>query len=177
MDNGVQYIWSDLRDELEKFITSKVKDTSLSDDILQDVFIKIHLNIHQLKDSSRLTAWVYQITRNMIADHFKRKKFPDHSRPANLAEEERDEDLYRSLSDCVNSKIAKLSPHSREAVLLAYFKNYSQKELADFLGISYSGAKNRVQRAREKLRQSILDCDNVESDSKGNLVNFNEKKV
>ena len=52
------------------------------------------------------------------------------------------------------------------------FKNYSQKELAEHLKISYSGTKSRVQKAKEILRENILDCPNVESDSEGKLLNF-----
>jgi RNA polymerase sigma-70 factor, ECF subfamily len=172
MKEDIQYIWNDLHQELKKFIYAKVKNTPIADDILQEVFIKIHIHIHQLKDPGKLTSWVYQITRNTIQDFFKKNTFPSGIELAQLSGTEKDDDIYRSLSNCINSKIAKLSPTDQEAVLLTYFANYSQKELADFLGISYSGAKNRVQRAREKLRKSILACENVEIDSKGNPTDF-----
>ena len=82
---------------------------------------------------------------------------------------------YQRLSDCINGKIAELSPNHKEAILLTAFKNYSQKELADYLGISYSGTKSRVQKAKELLKDSILDCPNVEADTTGKLLGYEKK--
>ncbi len=48
--------------------------------------------------------------------------------------------------------------------------NLSQKELAKRLNISHSGAKSRVQRGREKLKQLILECCALKSDVYGNLT-------
>lgn len=177
MKNNVQSIWSDLHEELHKFIKAKLGNSTDSDDILQDVFVKIHLNIHQLKDASKLTAWVYQITRNTLADHQKQVRFTIAPDSIMLAENADDEKLYQSLSNCINTKIARLPEQGLQAVLLTYFKNYSQKDLAEFLGISYSGAKNRVQRAREQLKQWVLDCENVETDPSGKITDFNEKNI
>ena len=73
MENEIQNIWKDLHQELQKFIFFKVKNKQISEDILQDVFLKIQLQVHTLKDSSKLTSWVYQITRNTILDHFRKE--------------------------------------------------------------------------------------------------------
>jgi len=173
MNPDIRLIWLDLHGELRKFINHKVKDNAAVDDILQDVFIKVYLNVHQLKDVSKLTSWVYQIARNTINDHYKQAHESADLSSLELAVDEAQEPIYQSLSQCINSKILGLSNQDREAVLLTYFKDYSQKELAVFLGISYSGAKNRIQRAREKLRHSILDCEKVDSDSSGRITDFN----
>lgn len=81
MEKEIEYIWADLHQELRSFIHKKVNDADLSEDLLQDVFLKIHQNIHALADSSKLTAWVYQITRNTIADHFRKKSQAKHLNP------------------------------------------------------------------------------------------------
>jgi RNA polymerase sigma-70 factor (ECF subfamily) len=53
---------------------------------------------------------------------------------------------------------------------LADFEGLSQQELADRAGISLSGAKSRVQRARQQLRDMLLDCCKIERDSRGGVV-------
>ena len=58
--------------ELENFIYSKVKDKVISKDILQEVFVKIHLHQHSIKDQSKITAWIYQLTRNTIHDNYRK---------------------------------------------------------------------------------------------------------
>lgn len=177
MNIRIQEIWTDLYQELKKFISSKVKDIDTTEDILQDVFLKIQLKVHTLTDCSKLTSWVYQITRNTIADHYRKTTSSEVQIDGlDLAEQDHEEPLYHSLSNCINQKINKLSDKYRQAILLTYLNAYSQIELAEKLNISYSGAKTRVQRGREKLKDLILDCPNVEADSKGNLVAYEPPK-
>ncbi|WP_370088118.1 sigma-70 family RNA polymerase sigma factor [Ekhidna sp.] len=159
--DAVEYIWQDLRSELSTFIVSKIQDKETAQDILQDVFIKVHLNLGQLHDPSKLTSWIYQIARNCIADHFRSASTNNKLADFELPEDENDEPLYASLSGCINSKINKLPDDERRAIVLTYFQNVSQRELAEMLGMSYSGVKSRIQRTRERLKKSILECDNV----------------
>lgn len=172
MNRQIEEIWTDLHQELKNFILSKVGNIDTSEDILQDVFLKIHLNIHTLLDCSKLTSWVYQITRNAVADHYRKINLEVQTNGFDFAEQENEEPLYLSLSNCINQKISKLSEKYKQAILLTYFDNYSQIALAKELNISYSGAKTRVQRGREKLQELIVDCQNVETDHKGNLIAY-----
>jgi RNA polymerase sigma-70 factor (ECF subfamily) len=177
MNIRIQEIWADLYQELKKFILSKVKVIDTTEDILQDVFLKIQLNIHTLTDCSKLTAWVYQITRNTNADHYRKSTNSEVQVDGfDLAEQDNEDPLYHSLSNCINQKINKLSDKYQQAILLTYLNGYSQSELAEKLNISYSGAKTRVQRGREMLKDLILDCPNVETDSKGNLISYEPPK-
>lgn len=159
MENEIQNIWKDLHQELQKFIFFKVKNKQISEDILQDVFLKIQLHVHTLKDSSKLTSWVYQITRNTILDHFRKENNLSSIENIDIPEADKDID-YLKLSNCINSKISNLPPAYKEALLLTILKDFSQIELADYLGISYSGAKSRVQRGKEKVKTLVLNCEN-----------------
>lgn len=172
MDKQIKEIWTDLHQELKKFIFSKVKDVDTSEDILQDAFLKIQLNIHTLSDCSKLTSWVYQITRNAVADYYRKTNFEVQIDGLDFAEQENEESLYLSLSNCINQKISKLSGKYKQAILLTYFKNISQITFAEELDISYSGAKTRVQRGREKLKDLLVDCKNVVTYKKGNLIAY-----
>jgi len=69
--NTTENIWLNLSANLKSFILSKVSDKAAADDILQEVFVKIHLKINTLKDDSKLNPWLYQITRNLIADYYR----------------------------------------------------------------------------------------------------------
>lgn len=148
MSKLIEQIWVDLHDELKKFIFSKVGDSSTSEDILQDVFVKIQLNIHTLANHSKLTSWVYQITRNAVADHYRRQIVVPGIAHYELAEEEHEEPLYQRLSNCINQKIHKLPKKYKQALLLTYHEAYSQTALAEKLNLSYSGAKTRIHRVR-----------------------------
>ena len=173
MKNEINTIWLDLNEELYYFILGKIKDEQLSKDIHQEVFLKIQSKIHQLQHTSKLTSWVYQITRNTIIDHFRKKSQNtiDISE-FDMPEEQGDDFDYSKLTNCINQKIDELSAQHKEAIVLTSFQNYSQKELAKHLNISYSGTKSRVQKAREILKDQLLDCPNVETDSTGKLLDF-----
>lgn len=173
MKDEIKNIWIDLNEELYKFILNKTKDEHITKDILQEVFIKIQTKIHQLKHTSKLTSWVYQITRNTVLDYYRKLNIKNLSLDdLDIPEIETDNFNYSKLSSCINQKIENLSSKHKEVIVLTSFKNYSQKELAEYLKISYSGTKSRVQKAKKILKENILDCPNVESDSTGKLTDF-----
>ena len=171
MNNEIQIIWKDLCQELSIFIDSKIKNEEISKDILQETFLKAHMNIHKLRDTSKLTAWIYQITRNNINDYF--RKHQQTIQIDHLALPIIKELSYQNLSNCINSKIKQLPKKYEEAIVLTTFQNLKQTELAEYLGISYSGTKSRVQRAKEKLKELVIDCENVESDTKNKIIEHN----
>lgn len=154
--------------ELRGFIARRVRDTALAKDIAQDVVLKVYSRFDQLKDSEKVTGWMYQIARNTITDHFRKaSKSPD---PREFVWE----DQYSTLTDCVHGclkeMMATLPDKYREALELAELGNMSQTELAEKLQISYSGAKSRVQRARQLLRERMDAQYRIEMDAYGNVV-------
>ncbi len=173
METKINAIWIDLNEELYKFILGRVKDEQTSKDIHQDVFLKIQTKINQLHHTSKLTSWIYQITRNTIIDYYRKIKKENISiNDVDIPETEEQSFHYSKLTNCINQKIENLSFNHKEAIILTSFKNYTQKELAKHLNISYSGTKSRVQKAREILKDNILNCPNVTSDITGKLLDF-----
>ena len=74
MKVNIEELWLQLGNKLRAFILSKVHDETIADDILQEVFLKMHLNIDTLNDDTKIQSWIYQITRNLIIDHFRSVK-------------------------------------------------------------------------------------------------------
>ncbi len=66
-------IWDKFSDVLKRFIYNRVKNNELTNDLLQEVFIKVHLNINTLKNEESIKSWVYTITNNVIHDYFKKQ--------------------------------------------------------------------------------------------------------
>lgn len=155
----------------------RVRDPQVAEDILQDVFVKIHARIDTLKDESKLESWIYQVARNAIADFYR-----GHSLTAELVEtipapdeREAEDDVEKQLSSGLKEMVESLPRDYRDAILLTEFEGLSQRELADELGLSFSGAKSRVQRGREKLRQMLLDCCHFEFDRLGGIINYSPR--
>lgn len=162
-------IWQEFHQQLFNFINKRVKDKDIANDILQDVFIKIHLKLETLSHEDKLTSWVYQITRNSILDFYKKQK-PQVDIPESLIEISEEKTYNAEMSNCLKPMIEQLPVDYKEAILQTELGNLSQKEYAQKIGISYSGAKSRVQRARQQLHQLFNECCKVESDKYGNII-------
>ncbi len=66
-----QDVWNLYATDVKRFILSKVKHSLITDDILQDTFLKIHTKLHTLKEQSKLKSWVFSIARNTMLDYFR----------------------------------------------------------------------------------------------------------
>jgi RNA polymerase sigma-70 factor (ECF subfamily) len=89
-----------------------------------------------------------------------------------LPEELPDEDIITELSPCVRTMVTSLPTQDRQALILTEYQGLTQKDLAERLGLSFSGAKSRVQRARAKLKQQLLECCHFELDRRGHVIDY-----
>lgn len=177
MTTEVTNIWTAFHKELKAFILNKTRNSADTDDILQEVFIKIIRNIDKVNQAENLRHYLYVIVRNAINDYFRnRKQIVDNSEVEEKLTEEETQSLNSTIAECcIKLFINKLPDNYRNALLITEFQDISQKELAEKLNISYSGAKSRVQRGKEKLRELILNCCSYQSDKYGNLIDTEDK--
>lgn len=172
MATEIASIWERFHIELKTFIKNTTRNSSDTDDILQDAFVKIIGNWDKVNQSDNLRSYLYGIVRNTIYDHFKKRPLiaGSHAFKEEFTIEEA-QNLNATIADsCIIPFINKLPDHYREALLISEFQDISQKELAERLGISYSGAKSRVQRGKEKLKGLLLECCPYQSDVYGNII-------
>ena len=165
-------VYHDFDNRLRKFIRGRVADNEMAEDILQDVYIKIHDNIGQVRDADRLTSWVYQITRNTIIDQYRRTRPEVELEDVLVAPQASEPDIFTELADSVRTMLNCLPPSSRQALELADLRGMKQEEVASNLGLSISGAKSRIQRARQKLKQAFMACCHFELDHNGRVAEF-----
>ncbi len=171
--NDTEAIWSELSAGLRRFILKHVPDEDSADDILQDVFISIHSHAASLRDDRKLQSWIYQITRNAIVDYYRsRKPTVELTETLEAVDDGDGDDPARELAPCIREMVDDLPEKYRQAILLTEFQGLSQQDLADRLGISLSGAKSRVQRAKEQLRTMLLQCCHFELDRRGKIIEY-----
>lgn len=159
-------IWKEHKARLRTYIARRVRESSAVDDILQDVFLKVHTSLHTVRSQGSLAAWLYRIAANAIADHYRGLR-PVEEISDELAAPEPETDYVAELAECLQPLIADLPDTYRIPLVWSEIEGLTQKEVAERLGISLSGAKSRVQRGREKLRQRLLDCCDIETGSAG----------
>lgn len=175
MSETTERIWNEHHTALRGFIKSRVKDDAVTDDLLQDVFVRIHSSIGSLRDDENLRSWIYQIARNAIVDQYRCDR-PTEELSEELTEETwQTNDTVSRLSECVVPFINELPEPYREAVMMSEIEGMTQQAVADKLGLSLSGAKSRVQRGRVMLKELFTDCCNFEFDTRGKLMGYKSK--
>lgn len=175
MSTTTEQVWEAFHLPLQQFILKRIPDEATAEDVLQDVFLKIHQHIEKLKEARKLESWIYQITRNAIIDYYRSSRPTTTLEAAeilDLPEELPDDDVVSELLPCVRAMVRSLPELDRQALVLTEYQGLTQKELSERLGLSLSGAKSRVQRAREKLKQQLLECCHFELDRRGHIIDY-----
>jgi RNA polymerase sigma-70 factor (ECF subfamily) len=161
------------RDELYRFVLKRVRDEAAAEDIVQEALVRAYARRWTLQEPSRLRSWLYQIVRNTVIDHYRGKR-PSEPVPDDLVEDAGEEGCQagRELAGCLGPLIDGLPAPYREALRLADLEGVTQQDVAGRLGLSLSGAKSRVQRARGMLHDALLSCCQVEQDRRGAVVAY-----
>ena len=182
MEQAAARIWEQVHEGLRAFILKRVPDAADTDDILQEVFLRVHRRLEALRAPERMLSWVFQITRNAIIDHYRsagrRRELPaglgteveDEGR--NVSSEADDGEEKYELSQCLSPMIERLSTEYREAITFVELEGLTQQEAAKRLGISLPGMKSRVQRGRRQLRKMLEDCCVIELDNRRGVKGY-----
>jgi RNA polymerase sigma-70 factor (ECF subfamily) len=174
-----QEVWHQFRDELAAFIRRRVAQAADAEDVLQKTFLSLHRQLRQSRPPQNLRAWLHQVARNVITDSLRARRSGDQSLDA-LAEDpaEKDEEeaetkaLTERLTGCLTNLVQTLPRDSRKALTWTDLGGQSQSAAAARAGVSPSGMKSRVQRARLQLRDALLDCCAIELDHQNQPVDM-----
>lgn len=173
MHKSTEQIWKEFSAQLRAFIRRSVSDPVTADDLLQEIFLRIHSRIDSLKDETRIRSWVYQIARNVIIDHYRTRRneyeLPDET-PAHVTDEEGTAE--DEIASGLRAMAEDLPDIYRTAILLSEFEGIPQNELAERERITVSGMKSRVQRGRKMIKDSLMRCCHFEFDRYGTIVDM-----
>lgn len=170
MNATLEQVWDEFAGKLGRFIRARVSDPATAEDVLQDVFVKIQKRLGQLQEPASLEGWIYLIARNAIIDHYRTRKKTVEVPDTLSAEPEATDGEIEELKASFRRMIYSLPEPYRDAIVLTELNGLTQQELANRLGISLSGAKSRVQRARALLRQMLDECCTFEFDRRGKVI-------
>ena len=150
------------------YINSKVSDVDVSNDILQETFIKVFKIIKKgsYNEQGKFLPWVLRISHNLVMDHFRKEKrskiiyekdlyntFSNIKSSENSLKEKIISD--KTLSITLSSMINTLPDSQKEIVKLRFFENLSFREIAEINNISINTALGRVRYSLNNLRKSM----------------------
>ena len=122
-----------------------------SEDIMQDVLLKLYQYGKSFRDEQHVKAWLIRVAVNRSKDVLR-------SSQKRQAQELADTPADAKASDApLDEAMAALSEEYRLVVYLFYFEGYSVKEISRILRISESNVKIRLKRAREKLKNLLTE--------------------
>lgn len=175
MNVETEALWSELRTRLLSFLRRRVATPEDAEDLLQDVFTRIHENASTLGEVESVTGWVYRTAGNAVTDYYRRRGAFARAAEALAAEPglvPEESAAEEELAQCLRPLITALPSTYGEALELTELAGKTQGEAAESLGLSLSGMKSRVQRGRTKLKEVLLDCCHVEIDRRGGVVGY-----
>ena len=170
-----QWVWERFSGPLSRFILSRIDNKHDAEDVLQNVFYKVHGGIGTLRNAERLAPWIYRITRNAIIDYYRRRErdvplTSDVGEP--VTSEDGSDEAFLDIVECLQPMVERLPERYREAIMLVEYGGMAQKDLGGRLGLSASGARSRIQRARAQLKDMLLDCCHLQFDRFGHVINY-----
>ena len=151
--------------ELKALLLGVEQSVSIVEDVLQDAFLKFHLNIDGGKDIKNPKSWLYRVSKNQLIDHYRKNKQHHAIDMDDTSVEIND----HGPQDCLKGIIANLPHKYKKAVYLTDIKGISQTKSAKKLNISLSTFKSHVQRGRKLVAKGFVDCCDYEIDEKGML--------
>jgi len=176
MNNKFENIWKEFHNKISAFVKGRIYDKELSEDCVQDIFIKIDKGLKTLRDENKLESWIFQISRNTIAD-FNRVKMKNATIPLDDFDKEIevDENINTQVAQWIIPFIKSLPPKYSNPLMQYEIEGLSQQEIANKENISLSGAKSRIQRGRIKLKDAIDECCKLEIDRHGNVLDYTRR--
>ena len=173
-NHNVESVWNEFSGQIRSYLLGKVNRKDDADDLLQDIFIKIHNNLGELKDEKKLAPWIHQIVRNSLTDYYRKKRLDtsEYNEDAITSDiDETDDEIFSAcVANCINVFINRLPERYKVPLELSDIKGLKQKDIAKQMGLSYSGLKSRVQRGREMMKDMFIDCSCYIHQSDGQFI-------
>ena len=146
------------QERIRGFIYRATRDIDDTNDLAQEVFIKVYRNLHRFRGESEFSTWLYRIASNVLNTHFRKRRFRDWiplSEREDIPAESPDGEQKEQFEELLK-QLTKLSNQERQVVILRGLQELSVADTAGILNTTESVVKVAYHTARKKLR-GLLD--------------------
>jgi RNA polymerase sigma-70 factor (ECF subfamily) len=156
---------------LLNFIYRTIGDRERAEDLVQEVFVRVHRHLHRFDQSKKFSTWIYTIASNLAKNELRnrsrnplvlfqtiKKQWEADHRPLQFEDpSSRPDDLYRKrhLRELVEGSVAQLPEHHRVVFVLRELEGKSYEEIAEITGCNLGTVKSRLNRARNNFAAII----------------------
>jgi RNA polymerase sigma-70 factor (ECF subfamily) len=128
------------------------------DDVFQETWIRVVRSAHRYDPAQRFSAWLFAIAWNLVKDRWSRRVQHDDVDLATIVSSERSPEqraVDADRAERVRAMVARLPERLAEAILLRYFEELSEKDVAERLGIPVGTVKSRLHHGLRKLAETM----------------------
>ena len=156
---------------LLNFVYRTIGDRERAEDLVQEVFIRVHRHLHRFDQSKKFSTWIYTIASNLAKNELRnrsrnplvlfqtiKKDNDNDQRPLQFEDlHSRPDDLFRKrhLRELVGWAVAQLPEHHRIVFVLRELEGKSYEEIAEITDCNLGTVKSRLNRARHRFAQVI----------------------
>jgi len=156
---------------LLNFVYRTIGDRERAEDLVQEVFIRVHRHLARFDQTKKFSTWIYTIASNLAKNELRnrsrnplvlfqtiKKNWEADHRPLQFEDpQNRPDDLYRKrhLRQLVDWSVAQLPEHHRVVFVLRELEGKTYEEIADITGCNLGTVKSRLNRARNRFAQLI----------------------
>lgn len=159
-DTAFEYLFNRYRDAIHRLFVQRLGGVNDADDLLQETFVKVYINLGRYSTDYTFGQWVYTIARNTFID-FIRKRQDDLSiderftapPSSNPTPEESVINLQQRSQ--IEHYLEQLTPRYRQLIRMRFFEEYSYEEIAAKLMLPLGTVKTQIHRARERMCRMI----------------------
>jgi RNA polymerase sigma-70 factor (ECF subfamily) len=177
-DNGdFQKIYETYQPKILRYMARLVGEDE-AEDLTQEVFIKAGSALPGFRGESSLSTWLYRIATHRAYDRLRSPSFQRMAPKRQVSDfigEEVEEVrnnmvctgekqpqveqqlVQKEMSECILSYVARLPESYRTVLLLSDMEEFSNKEIAEILGVTLDTVKIRLHRARARLREEFVN--------------------
>jgi len=154
---------------LINFVYRTVGDRERAEDLVQEVFIRVHRHLHRFDQSKKFSTWIYTIASNLAKNELRnrsrnplvlfqaiRKDDDADQLPLQFEDQQsRPDDLFRKrhLRELVQWAVAQLPEHHRIVFVLRELEGKTYEEIAEITDCNLGTVKSRLNRARARFAQ------------------------
>ena len=146
------------------------RDPDVTEDLTQEVFLRVLRNLGQFRGEARLSTWIHQITRRVCLRELERRQrhggrveWDDeagewHEQGAQYGEMQAPEAIERvELGEAVGRWTGELPPHYRMVVSLYYVEGRKYREIMEVMGLPMGTVKTYLHRAKQYMRERAVE--------------------
>ena len=165
--------WQAHEAELLGYLRHRLGDPDAAADVLQDVFVKALRQGQGFCTLDNPRAWLFQVARNALVDRARASR-PQESLTTELADRlPAPQDAVApvdALADCLSRTLRELAPADAAILRACDLEGQTQRSFAERHGLGLPAVKSRLLRARQRLREHMVQACQIDLDADGRVA-------